>query len=48
MGAFVYVALDTKGREQKGVLEGDTPRQVRQQLREQGLTPLEVSEAAAR
>jgi general secretion pathway protein F len=48
MGAFVYIALDPKGREQKGVLEGDTPRQVRQQLREQGLTPLEVSEAAAR
>jgi general secretion pathway protein F len=48
MGAFVYIALDTKGREQKGVLEGDTPRQVRQQLREQGLTPLEVNEAASR
>ena len=48
MGAFVYIALDTQGREQKGVLEGDTPRQVRQQLREQGLTPLEVNEAAER
>ncbi|MFI4967258.1 MAG: type II secretion system inner membrane protein GspF [Gammaproteobacteria bacterium] len=48
MGAFVYIALDPKGREQKGVLEGDTPRQVRQQLREQGLTPLEVNEAAER
>ncbi|HEX2667890.1 MAG TPA: type II secretion system inner membrane protein GspF [Gammaproteobacteria bacterium] len=48
MGAFVYIALDNQGREKKGVLEGDTPRQVRQQLREQGLTPLEVNEAAAR
>src|SRR5579863_8465445 len=48
MGAFVYIALDPKGREQKGVLEGVTPRQVRQQLREQGLTPLEVNEAATR
>jgi general secretion pathway protein F len=47
MGAFAYTALDTAGRELKGVLEGDTPRQVRQQLREQGLTPLEVVEAAA-
>src|SRR5215469_2946311 len=47
MGAFAYVALDGRGRELKGVLEGDTPRQVRQQLREQGLTPLEVIEAAA-
>lgn len=47
MGAFAYIALDGQGRERKGVLEGDTPRQVRQQLREQGLTPLEVQEAAA-
>lgn len=46
MGAFEYLALDAQGRERKGLLEGDTPRQVRQQLREQGLTPLEVTEAA--
>jgi len=46
MGAFEYTALDGRGRELKGVLEGDTPRQVRQQLREQGLTPLAVLEAA--
>ena len=46
MGAFVYTALDANGRERKGLLEGDTPRQVRQQLREQGFTPLEVMEAA--
>ncbi|HEV7166171.1 MAG TPA: type II secretion system inner membrane protein GspF [Gammaproteobacteria bacterium] len=46
MGAFAYTALDTRGRELRGVLEGDTPRHVSQQLREQGLTPLEVVEAA--
>jgi general secretion pathway protein F len=46
MGAFVYTALDASGRERKGLLEGDTPRHVRQQLREQGFTPLEVMEAA--
>jgi general secretion pathway protein F len=46
MGAFDYIALDTRGRERKGVIEGDTPRQVRQQLREQGLTPLDISEAS--
>ena len=34
MGAFEYSALDTRGRESKGVMEGDTARQVRQQLRE--------------
>jgi general secretion pathway protein F len=44
MGAFEYAALDQTGRTRKGVLEGDTPRQLRQQLREQGLTPLSIDE----
>jgi len=44
MGAFEYVAVDAAGRERKGVLEGDTPRQVRQQLRDQSLLPVSVSE----
>ncbi len=48
MGAFEYQALDSNGRTRKGVLEGDTPRQVRTQLREQGWTPLEVSEVHTR
>jgi len=48
MGAFEYIALDVKGREKKGVIEGDAPRQVRQQLREQGWVPLEVQEVAQR
>ena len=47
MGAFEYKALDARGRERKGILEGDTPRNVRQMLRDQGLTPLEVTTAAA-
>ncbi len=47
MPAFEYIALDTRGRQQKGVLEGDTPRQIRQQLRERKLVPLEVNEIAA-
>lgn len=42
MGAFEYTALDAAGKERKGVLEGDTARQIRQQLREQGLAPLTV------
>ena len=46
MGAFEYTALDTNGRNRKGLLEGDTARQIRQLLREQGLTPLEVQEAS--
>ena len=46
MAAFEYTALDTKGREKKGVIEGDTPRQVRQMLRDKGLTPLQIDTAA--
>ena len=48
MGAFEYTALDTRGHERKGILEGDTPRQIRQQLREQQLLPVTVSEVAQR
>jgi general secretion pathway protein F len=48
MGAFEYSALDSRGKERKGVLEGDTARQVRQQLREQGMNPLSVEEVAER
>lgn len=44
MGAFEYTAVDTTGRERKGVIEGDTARQVRQLLREQKLLPVNVSE----
>ena len=43
MGAYEYQALDDKGRTQKGVLTGDTPRQVRQLLRDQGMIPLSLS-----
>jgi general secretion pathway protein F len=45
MAAFEYVALDTKGRQQKGVLEADSARQVRQLLREKQLAPLQVEPA---
>ena len=48
MGAFEYTALDASGKERKGILEGDTPRHVRQQLRERQLLPVSVSEVAAR
>lgn len=44
MGAFEYVAIDKSGKEAKGLLEGDTPRHVRQLLREQQLLPVKVSE----
>ena len=44
MAAFHYSALDHKGRLRQGVREGDTARQVRQVLREGGLTPVTVEE----
>jgi general secretion pathway protein F len=44
MGAFDYKAIDKNGREQRGLIEGDTARQVRQLLRERGLLPVDVSE----
>ena len=42
MAAFEYVALDQKGKQKKGILEGDTPRQIRQILRDKQLIPLDV------
>jgi general secretion pathway protein F len=48
MGAFEYTAVDVSGRETRGVIEGDTPRQVRQILRERRLLPLAVVEVAER
>jgi general secretion pathway protein F len=46
MGAFEYVAVDANGRESKGVIEGDTPRHVRQLLRERALLPVAVKEVS--
>lgn len=44
MPAFEYIALNKTGREERGVIEGDTARQVRQVLRDGNLTPLEVTQ----
>jgi general secretion pathway protein F len=46
MPAYEFVALDARGRQEKGLLEGDTPRQVRGMLRDRGLTPLALHEVA--
>jgi general secretion pathway protein F len=46
MGAFEYTALDNGGKERKGILEGDTPRHIRQLLREKQLLPVTVNEVA--
>lgn len=46
MGAFEYVALDQSGKESKGLIEGDTPKHVRQLLRDQSLLPVAITEVA--
>ncbi|MEQ3636950.1 type II secretion system inner membrane protein GspF [Alcanivorax sp.] len=46
MPAFEYRSLDHRGKINKGTLEADSARQVRQQLREKGWVPLEVNEAS--
>src|ERR1700749_2513978 len=46
MGAFEYTALDAGGKEQTGILEGDTPRHIRQMLRERQLLPVVVNVVA--
>jgi len=46
MGAFEYVALDKKGKESKGLIEGDTAKHVRQILRDRHMLPVQVTEVA--
>lgn len=43
MAAFEYIALDANGREVRGVQEGESPRHVRQWLRDQQLLPMQVT-----
>lgn len=42
MPAYQFTALDASGKQQKGVLEGDSARQIRQQLRDKALIPISV------
>lgn len=46
MPAFAYQALDSNGKTQRGVLQGDTARAVRGTLRDRGLNPLLVDEVS--
>ncbi len=46
MAAYEYTALDVAGRERRGILDGDSARQVRQLLRDQSLLPVTVTEVS--
>ena len=48
MPAFDYQAVNAKGKNTKGVIEGDNARQVRSMLRDQGLIPIEVTASLAK
>jgi general secretion pathway protein F len=47
MPAFRYEAVDTAGATRKGVVNADSPRSARADLRTQGLTPLKVEAISA-
>ncbi|MCU7968046.1 MAG: type II secretion system F family protein, partial [gamma proteobacterium symbiont of Bathyaustriella thionipta] len=44
MPAFEYSALNTQGKTEKGVLEGDSSRQISQRLKKKSLIPLVIAE----
>ena len=46
MAAFEYQAIDIDGKTQKGLIEADTARQARQQLRGMSLMPVEIDEVS--
>ena len=48
MAVYNYIAYDDSGKEHKGVLEGDTPRKIRQILREKALTPVDIKRTSER
>lgn len=45
MTAFNYTAVDGTGKQHKGMLEAENGRQVRQLIRERGMSPLKVAAA---
>jgi len=48
MAAFRFEALDLQGRQQRGLVEADSAKAARSQLRQQGLTPVSVEAAGVR
>lgn len=48
MEAFEYTSIDTAGKQKKGIIQADNEKQARQLLRNQQLTPIEVSQVIER
>ncbi|MRI34630.1 type II secretion system protein GspF [Endozoicomonas sp. OPT23] len=46
MAAFEYIALDQQGKQQKGTMEADSSRHLRQMLRDKEWTPLAVNQVS--
>jgi general secretion pathway protein F len=47
LAAFEYLAYDSKGGRDRGLIEADTARQARQQLRAMGLSPVEIEQVSS-
>lgn len=47
MAAFEYLAFDARGARDKGLIEADTAKQARQQLRAMGLSPIEIDQVSS-
>jgi len=47
LSAFEYIAFDAAGARKKGLIEADTAKQARQQLRGLGLTPMEIEQVSS-
>lgn len=47
MSAFEYQAVDADGKTQKGLIEADTAKQARQQLRGMNLMPIDIGEVSS-
>jgi general secretion pathway protein F len=47
VAAYEYLAFDARGSRNKGLIEADTAKQARQQLRAMGLSPIELEQVSS-
>ncbi len=48
MEAFEYTSIDSSGKQKKGIIQADNEKQARQLLRNQALTPVQISQVIER